>query len=73
MTAARFIALRAFLRWNRRELGEHLGRSEATLRQWESGVTRIPADVDDWLEALVSWLARNPAPRAKRDVKGTNT
>lgn len=62
MTPVRFAQCRDVLPFNRSQLARLLGRGEATLRQWERGVVRIP-DVDArWIERVTRFFLENPPP-----------
>lgn len=63
MTPTRFRECCAQMDWAYRHLGRRLGRSEGNIRQWARGDVAIPPEVDSWLESVVSWVEKNPAPQ----------
>lgn len=62
MTPVRFAQCRDVLPFNRSQLARLLGRGEATLRQWERGVVRIPDADADWIERTTRFFLKNPPP-----------
>lgn len=68
MTPARLLECLAVLAWSKSGLAKQLGRPEATVRQWERGLVRIPEDVAEWLEIRAEHAAKYPPPvRPARD------
>lgn len=63
MTPDRFRRRLEAFHWSHRDIADILGLDDRTTRRWASGAYPIPPDVAVWLEGLMTWLHRNPAPR----------
>lgn len=62
MSPARFAEILELLDWSERGLARRLDRADGTVRQWRNGRARVPEAVSDWLETLVAFHAKHPAP-----------
>ncbi len=63
MSSHRLLVCLAALGWTLRELVRRLGCHRTTAMRWASGQSPVPDDVATWLETLVEFHARHPAPR----------
>lgn len=63
MSNRRLLICLAALGWTVRELTRRVGRHRTTVMRWASGQSPVPHDVAAWLETLVAFHARHPAPR----------
>ena len=61
------------LRWTQRGLARALNRQESTVRQWARGVTRIPDDVERWLDGRLHHALRFPAPIRSRPTPNSDS
>ena len=72
MSSHRLLICLAALGWTVRELARRVDRHRTTVMRWADGQSPVPDDVAAWLETLVAFHARHPAPRtsAAGDVAG---
>lgn len=76
MPAAEFRRRRGVLGWSCKKIGQHCGRSEKTVRRYESNADgegiSVPAEVADWIRALSDFILSNPAPKLGARRPGTS-
>lgn len=63
MTPSRLRECLDLIGWSQRELADRLAIHETRTRRWAAGRYPVPPAVGDWLERLVAFHLRNPAPR----------
>ena len=70
MSSGRLLVCLLVLGWSVRDLARRLDRHQTTVVRWANGLSLVPDEVAEWLEALVACHLARPAPRsAKPDVR----
>ncbi len=64
MSSHRLLVCLAILGWSVRELARRLACHQTTVMRWTGATSPVPDEVAAWLEALTSFHAAHPAPRA---------
>ena len=60
---AHFLGLLSDIGWSERELGRQVGRTRGIIRQWITGVSKMPDEVRVWLADLAEYHRQRPAPK----------
>jgi len=68
VTSQRLAECLPILDWTRRGLARRLERGEASIRQWLAGTVTVPDEVGEYLETLVQFHERHPAPVRQREL-----
>ncbi|MDO9712378.1 hypothetical protein [Paracraurococcus lichenis] len=63
MTQDRFEELLGALHWGERTLAVVLGEHWTTVRRWRADPTRMPDNVERWLEHAAKSLLAHPLPK----------
>lgn len=63
MSSHRLLICLSVLGWSVRELARRMAQSQSTVARWAGGTVDVPWKVAAWLEVLVAFHLKNPAPR----------
>ena len=70
MSSGRLLVCLLVLGWSVRDLARRLDRHQTTVVRWANGLSLVPDEVAEWMEALVAFHLAHPAPRpAQPDVR----